>query len=81
MTKTERVNESKYVWFTAPKKTKRECPKSEFADRHYHRVGVYKGDRPSDGGLDGWSLKAECVNCGKQFKHPYFLLNTKDGER
>ena len=73
----ELTDDPKYIRFIAPKATKQECANPTFADKHLHRVGVYKGDRPTDGGLDGWSLKAECVQCKRQFKYPYFLVMTK----
>jgi len=75
MTKNNLVEvlENKYLWFLPPKRTKKECINSSFLDKHYHRIGVYKGDRPTDGGLDGWSLKSECVDCGRQFRYNRFL--------
>lgn len=59
----------KYVWFDSPRKTKA-CNKN----RTWHRVGVYTTFRPNDGGMDGYILRAECVECGKKLKYNGFLV-------
>ena len=60
--------------FMPPHRTKSECKKPEFADKHMHRIAIIKkehfgskGDR-DENGLSGWVSKFVCVGCGKTFR-------------
>lgn len=53
--------------YISPKRTKKECSNPEFADKHFHRVGLFKKEYLPDE-MTGWVSEARCVSCGKVFK-------------
>lgn len=59
--------------FLPPHKTKAECKKPVFADKHLHRIAIMKDyhvGSPGDvdeNGLPGWISKFVCTGCGKRY--------------
>lgn len=52
--------------YTAPIRTKEDCPSPAFKSHRLHRCGYFKKYYDSDG-LPGWVCSVKCVNCGREF--------------
>ena len=57
-----------------PKRTRKPCPKSAFADGITHRVGLVRIYSLVDGGVPGDVVREMCLECHQQFKRTAFVV-------